>query len=182
MYAHPGKKLLFMGAEIGQIGEWNFERQVTWPLLEQPLHQQLQAFVAELQRVYAAEPALYEVDDHWDGFQWIDFSDAARSVVSFMRRARDPNDRVVIVANFTPVPREGYRVPVPGPGCYVECLNSDDSRWGGSGVGQPDGVEAGPLGPEQAGEGFTHALTLRLPPLAVLWLKTSGVAVPTRRS
>ena len=171
MYAHPGKKLLFMGAEIGQIGEWNFERQVTWPLLEQALHSQLQTFVAELQRVYRSEPALFEIDDHWDGFQWIDFQDAARSVVSFVRRARDRDDALVIVANFTPVARENYRVPVPGPGRYVEVLNTDDTRWGGSGVGQPDGVEAGPRGGD--GGEFPCTVTLRLPPLGVLWLKAT---------
>jgi 1,4-alpha-glucan branching enzyme len=171
MYAHPGKKLLFMGAEVGQIGEWNFERQVTWSLLEEPLHAGLQAFVAELNRVYGAEAALHEVDDHWDGFQWIDFADAARSVIAFLRRASDPARRVIVVANFTPVPREGYRVRVPGGGRYAEILNSDDARWGGSGVGQPDGVDAVPLPGSDAAEGFTHAVTLRLPPLGVLWLK-----------
>ena len=171
MYAHPGKKLLFMGAEIGQIGEWNFERQVTWPLLEQAMHAQLQAYVAELQRVYVSEPCLYEIDDHWDGFQWIDFQDEARSIVSFVRRGRDRYDALVVVANFTPVPRENYRVAVPGPGRWVERLNSDDARWGGSGVGQPGGAEAEPRA--EAGEGFTHEVTLRLPPLGVLWLKAT---------
>jgi 1,4-alpha-glucan branching enzyme len=171
MYAHPGKKLLFMGAEIGQIGEWNFERQVTWTLLEEPLHAGLQAFVAELNRVLVAEAALHQVDDHWDGFQWIDFRDAARSVIAFVRKARDPDDRVIVVANFTPVPREGYRVRVPGGGRYRELMNSDDERWGGSGVGQADGVEAATLGEADARDGLTHEVTLRLPPLGVVWLK-----------
>jgi 1,4-alpha-glucan branching enzyme len=174
MYAHPGKKLLFMGGEIGQIGEWNFERQVTWPLLEEPLHAALQAFVAELNRVVATEAALHEMDDHWDGFQWIAFDDAARSVVAFVRKARDPGDRVVVVANFTPVPREGYPVRVPGEGRYVEVLNSDDQRWGGSGVGQTDGVEAELLANAEAKDGLSHQVTLRLPPLGVLWLKRVG--------
>jgi 1,4-alpha-glucan branching enzyme len=91
-------------------------------------------------------------------------------VISFVRRARDPQDRVVLVANFTPVPREGYRVQVPAAGRWIELLNSDDERWGGSGVGQPDGVEAAPVG-EDAKEGLTHEVTLRLPPLGVVWLK-----------
>jgi 1,4-alpha-glucan branching enzyme len=174
MYAHPGKKLLFMGGEIGQIGEWNFERQVTWALLDEPLHARLQAYVTELNRVYAAEPALHQVDDHWDGFQWVQFRDAARSVIAFVRRARDPGDCVILAANFTPVPREGYVVRVPGGGRYVERLNSDDERWGGSGVGQPDGAEAQALAAGESAEGLTHALTLRLPPLGVVWLKASS--------
>jgi 1,4-alpha-glucan branching enzyme len=174
MYAHPGRKLLFMGGEIGQIGEWNFERQVTWSLLDEPLHARLQAYVAELNRVYAAQPPLHQVDDHWDGFQWIDFGDAARSVVSFIRKAKDAADRMVVVANFTPVPREDYCVRVPGGGRYQELLNSDDQRWGGSGVGQPDGAEASALPEAEVRAGLTHALTLRLPPLGVVWLKKEG--------
>jgi 1,4-alpha-glucan branching enzyme len=170
MWAHPGKKLLFMGGEIGQIGEWNFERQVTWPLLDDPLHAALQAYVAEVNRLYVSEAALHQVDDHWDGFQWIDFEDAASSVTSFLRRARDPEDRLAIVANFTPMPREDYRVRVPGAGRWSEVLNSDDERWGGSGVGQPGGVEAAAVG-EDARDGLTHELTLRLPPLGVVWMR-----------
>jgi 1,4-alpha-glucan branching enzyme len=173
MYAHPGRKLLFMGGEIGQMGEWNFERQVTWQLLDDPLHAKLQAYVAEVNRLYVSEVALHQVDDHWDGFQWIDFSDAARSVASFLRRGRDPADCVAIVTNFTPVPREGYRVRVPGAGRWVELLNSDDERWGGSGVGQPDGVDATPVG-EEPRDGLTHEVTLRLPPLGVVWLRSGG--------
>jgi len=107
------------------------------------------------------------------GFQWIDFKDAAHSVASFLRRGRESGDRAVIAANFTPVPREGYRVRVPGPGRWVELLNSDDERWGGSGVGQPDGVEATPVDGE-ARDGLTHEVILRLPPLAVVWLRSGG--------
>jgi 1,4-alpha-glucan branching enzyme len=172
MYAHPGKKLLFMGGEIGQIGEWNFERQVPWKLLDESLHAELQAYVAEVNRIYGVEPALHQVDDHWDGFQWIDYQDAARSVIAFVRKARDPRDRIAIVANFTPVPREGYRVRVPGAGRWTELLNSDDQRWGGSAVGQPDGVEATPAD-DGAKDGLTHEVALRLPPLGVVWLKPS---------
>jgi 1,4-alpha-glucan branching enzyme len=170
MYAHPGKKLLFMGGEVGQIGEWNFERQVTWPLLDEPLHASLQAYVAEVNRLYGSQPALHQVDDHWDGFQWIDFKDTARSVISFIRHSRDPEDRIVVVANFTPVPREDYVVRVPGPGPWRELLNSDDERWGGSGVGQPGGVEARSVDGEVR-DGLGDEVTLRLPPLGVVWLK-----------
>ena len=92
-------------------------------------------------------------------------------MIAFVRKARDPGDAVIVAANFTPVPREGYVVRVPGAGRYVEVLNSDDERWGGSGVGQPGGVEATALGAGEAAEGLTHALALRLPPLGVVWLK-----------
>jgi 1,4-alpha-glucan branching enzyme len=149
---------------------------VTWSLLEDPEHAALQAFVAEVNRVYAAEAALHEVDDHWDGFQWIDFQDAAQSVIAFIRRAKDSADRVIVVANFTPVPREDYPVRVPGGGRYVEILNSDEVLWGGSGVGQPGGVEAVALPEGGAKEGLTHILSLRLPPLGVVWMKAATVA------
>jgi 1,4-alpha-glucan branching enzyme len=173
MYAHPGKKLLFMGAELGQMGEWNFERQLTWALLEQPEHARLQAFVAELNRLYVARPALHQIDDHWDGFQWLVPEDAARSVAACMRRGREPGDRVVVVANFTPVAREGYRVPVPGPGRWKVLLDSDDERWGGGGTGEARSVKAEPL--DATRDGLTHAIARTLPPLSVSWL------VPVKR-
>ena len=116
MYAHPGKKLTFMGSEIGQWNEWNHDWQLDWPLLDHEYHRKLQDFVRSLNKLYAGQPALHEVDMSWEGFQWIDFHDVDQSVVSFVRRARDPNDFIVVAANFTPVPREGYRLGVPGAG------------------------------------------------------------------
>ena len=110
MYAHPGKKLLFMGGEIGQWSEWNHDWQLDWVLLDHDYHRKIQAYVKALNQLYIEQPALYEVDFSWEGFQWIDFHDVDQSVVSFVRRASDPSDFVLTVANFTPVPREGYRL------------------------------------------------------------------------
>src|SRR5260370_31094094 len=124
MDAHPGKKLLFMGSEIGQWNEWNHASQVDWMLLVFDSHRHLQDYVKALNRLYVAQPALHEVDFSWEGFQWIDFHDVDNSIVSFLRRAKDPDDFIVVVANFTPVPREGYRVGVPAAGFYRELLNS----------------------------------------------------------
>jgi len=178
MYAHPGKKLLFMGGELGQIGEWNCERQVSWPLLEEPEHAQLQTYVAELQQRYRDTPSLHQIDDHWDGFQWIELSDPTRSVFAFARRGRDPGAMTIVVAHFGLEPREDFRLRWPAGGRWTECLNTDDERWGGSGVTHADGVEAVPLDPHQ--DGLTHEVTLRLPPLGVAWF-VPEVRAPKRR-
>jgi 1,4-alpha-glucan branching enzyme len=170
MYAHPGKKLLFMGGEIGQIGEWNFERQVTWALLEEPEHRALQAFVAEVNRCYASTPALYEIDDHWNGFQWIEQADTTRAVVAFVRYALDRERCLVAVANFTPIPQEQYSLRVPGRGRWAVVLNSDDERWGGSGLIPTAGIEAEALAANEVRDGLSHKIELTLPPLGVVWL------------
>jgi 1,4-alpha-glucan branching enzyme len=171
MYAHPGKKLLFMGAEIGQWKEWNHDAEVDWVLLGFDLHAKMQAYFRELNRLYTSEGSLSEADFTWEGFQWIDFKDVNQSVVVFQRRAADPVDHLVIVANFTPVERAEYRVGVPHDVPYRELLNSDAVEFGGSGSGNP-----GALSPA-AGEWQEQkqSITLTLPPLGVLFLK------PTRR-
>ncbi|HYM80247.1 MAG TPA: 1,4-alpha-glucan branching protein GlgB [Candidatus Limnocylindria bacterium] len=170
MGAHPGKKLLFMGGELGQPREWAHDDGLRWDLLDEPDHARLHRFVRELNALVASEPALHEQDFDWHGFEWIDFQDAAQSIVSFVRRAKDPENFLVVAANFTPVPREGYRIGVPSPGRYEERLNSDARRFGGSGVGQPRGVTARPV----ACHGRDHSVELRLPPLGVLILKPSS--------
>jgi 1,4-alpha-glucan branching enzyme len=168
MWGHPGKKLLFMGGEFGQTREWHHDRSLDWHLLEAgPYHRGLQALVRDLNRLLRAEPALHEVDFDSAGFQWIDCSDSRQSVVSFVRRARDPEDFVLVVCNFTPVVRPGYRVGAPVPGRYRELLNTDAGAYGGSDVGNGGGARTGP-GPCQ---GQPHALTLTLPPLGALVLK-----------
>jgi 1,4-alpha-glucan branching enzyme len=172
LVAHPGKKLTFMGAEFGQPWEWNFERPLGWKQLELPDHAGLQAFVRELLHVYRDEPALHEVDFHWEGFQWIDFQDASQSVVSFVRRARDPQRFVVVVANFTPVARERYRIGAPSSGRYQVLLDSDEARWGGTGTGLASDLVAKPV----PMHGFDQSLELTLPPLSVLILEP--VAAP----
>jgi 1,4-alpha-glucan branching enzyme len=167
MTAHPGKKLLFMGSEFGQRSEWNHSTSLQWDLLQYPEHRGVQRMMADLNALYRREPALYEVDFQWQGFQWIDCNDADASVLSFMRRARDQRDAIVVVANFTPVAREKYRVGVPEPGWYRELFNSDAEFYGGSNYGNAGGVMAEPV----PWMGMNYSLPLRLPPLATLYFK-----------
>jgi 1,4-alpha-glucan branching enzyme len=141
-YTHPGKKMLFMGGEFGQWNEWNSKQSLDWNLLDYEPHHQVKRLVEDLNRLYRAEPSLYEVDFDWQGFEWIDFHDADSSVVAFLRRARDPNDHLVVVCNFTPVPRTSYRIGVPEPCFYHEVLNTDDRKYGGSGVTNSPGRQA----------------------------------------
>jgi 1,4-alpha-glucan branching enzyme len=167
MYAHPGKKLLFMGGEFGQWREWNHDASLDWHLLDHPLHAGLQRFVEDLNGLYAREPALYEIDFESPGFEWIDCNDYESSVISLMRLGRAPGDRVVVVLNWTPLVRHDYRVGVPEPGYYRELLNSDASTYGGSNVGNEGGRAAEPV----PAHGHPHSLVLTIPPLGVLFLK-----------
>ena len=167
MYAHPGKKLLFMGGEIGQWNEWNHEWQLDWNLLDYDSHRDMQEYVKALNKLYVTQPALHQVDMSWEGFQWIDLHDVDNSIVSFIRRARDPNDFIVVVANFTPVPREGYRAGVPAPGFYRELLNSDSAYYGGGNLGNAGGLPSDPV----PWQGQPHSILLTVPPLAVVFFK-----------
>jgi len=168
MYGHPGKKLLFMGGEFGQWREWDHEQSLDWHLLEDgPLHRGMQRLARDLNQVYRSQPALYEADSDPAGFQWIDCHDWEQSVVSFLRRAKDPEDFVVVICNFTPVPRHGYRIGVPVGGRYRELLNSDAAMYGGAGLGNLGGITAERIG--HHGQPFSLALTL--PPLGGLILK-----------
>ena len=187
-YAHPGKKLLFMGAELGQWAEWDEKRALDWWLLEwsgpdgrhAPLHRGVQRCVADLNRLHAAEPALHALDSHPRGFDWIDHQDYESSVISFVRRGPDPGQTLVVVCNFTPVMREAYPVGVPVPGVWREVLNTDSDGYGGSGVrvGAGGAVEAVHRAPEGRRHGggvrFGQRLLLTLPPLAVVYLKPEG--------
>jgi 1,4-alpha-glucan branching enzyme len=166
MWGHPGKQLLFMGAEFGQRSEWQHEQSLQWHLLEHPMHAGVQAWVRDLNRLQRATPALYELDFASEGFQWIDYSDAQSSVIAFLRRDRS-GGCVLVVCNFTPVPRPNYHVGVPRGGRWVECLNSDARLYGGSGQGNLGAAEAAPL----PSHGHYHSLTLTLPPLGVLFLR-----------
>jgi 1,4-alpha-glucan branching enzyme len=167
MYSHPGKKLLFMGLEFGQTREWNYDSSLDWHLLEDELHHGLRAFVADVNRVYRSEPALYEVCFDPAGFEWIDCNDSENSVISFVRRARDRNDFIVAVLNFTPVPRHGYRIGVPAAGAYIELLNSDAAAYGGGNVGNGGTVFSDAI----PAHGHADSLRLTLPPLGFLLLK-----------
>jgi len=167
LFGHPGKKLLFMGGEFAQRAEWHHATSLEWHLLAYEPHQGIQRLVADLNRLYAAEPALHEVDFDWHGFEWIDCNDADSSVLSFLRRAKNPENFLVVVTNFTPVVREAYRVGVPAPGFYREVLNTDAGVYGGSNVGNRGGVQAEPV----PWLGRPYSLTLRLPPLGTLFFK-----------
>jgi 1,4-alpha-glucan branching enzyme len=167
MYAHPGKKLMFMGGEFGQAREWSSDRSLDWHLLADPLHGGVRAFVRDLNRVYAAEPALHQCDFEPAGFQWIDCNDSDNSVVSLIRRASNPDDLLVGVFNFTPVPRHGYIVGVPPAAGYTELVNSDADIYGGSNIGN-----GGYIAPEPVpSHGFEQSVRLILPPLGFLLLK-----------
>ncbi len=167
MYSHPGKKLMFMGLEFGQVREWNYDSSLDWHLLDDPLHGGLRKFMQDLNHTYTRERALHEVDFEPAGFQWIDCNDNENSVISFIRRARDVEDIVVVVLNFTPVPRDGYRIGVPRDGAYAEVLNSDAEAYGGGNVGNGGMVFAEPI----AAHGHEQSLRLSLPPLSFLLLK-----------
>jgi len=167
MYGHPGKKLLFMGDEFGQWNEWSHDRSLDWHLLKEPLHASLKRFVQDLNWHYSAEPALHEYDFTHEGFSWIDCNDNENSVVSMIRYAHDRLNFIVMVFNFTPVPRYDYRIGVPAPGRYVEILNSDSEMYGGSNVGNAGVVATEPV----ATHGFGQSVRLTVPPLGCLYLK-----------
>ena len=169
MWAHPGKKLLFMGGEFGQRREWTHDDALEWWVLQFDFHQGLQRWVEDLNRTYRSEPALYEHDFDAAGFEWIDANDAEASVLSYVRKAAD-GSTLLVVANFTPVPRDNYLVGAPAPGYWRELLNSDATLYGGSGVGNEGGAHTVPI----SAHGRFHALNLRLPPLAVLMFKHEG--------
>jgi len=170
MYGHPGKKLLFMGCEIGQTTEWNYQSSVSWDLLNFPIHRGLQTLVRDLNRLYVNEPAMYEVDFHWDGFQWVDLNDIENSVISFLRFSAGREQKLMFVCNFTPMVRRDYKIAVEHDGFYRQILNTDDTRYGGSGVGVVDGVWT----EQNPHLGKPYMLNLTLPPLAVMAFRLEG--------
>jgi 1,4-alpha-glucan branching enzyme len=172
MYGHPGKKMLFMGGEFGQRREWNHDSSLDWHLLQYAPHAGLQRLVRDLNRMYREERALSEIDHDWPGFQWIDFHDAAQSIIAFLRKGKDPDQQVLCVCNFTPIPRHDYRIGVPREGYYRELLNTDASVYGGADLGNQGGVQSQRV----SCHGFDHSLRLTLPPLAVLFLKPEAKA------
>jgi 1,4-alpha-glucan branching enzyme len=167
MFAHPGKKLMFMGCEFGQWREWNYDASLDWHLLQYAEHQGLRLWVQDLNHTYQRESSLHEVDFDYTGFQWIDCCDNENSVMSFVRRAKNPQDFTVIVTNFTPVPRLEYRIGVPEGGWYRELLNSDSARYSGSNMGNGGGAHADP----RPMHGFDYSMTLTVPPLGFLLFK-----------
>ena len=167
MYTHPGKKLLFMGGEFGQWQEWYHEESLHWHLLKYLPHQGIQRWIRDLNHFYRNEPALYELDFEPEGFEWIDFSNWEESIISFVRRGKSTKDIVLVVCNFTPVPKYNYRVGVPESGFWKEALNSDAQEYGGSGHGNLGGAEAAAI----PWHGKNYSLSLTLPPLGILIFK-----------
>lgn len=173
MYCQPGKKLLFMGGEIGQWSEWVHNQSLDWHLLENESNRKLLDFVKDLNYLYKNEPALYEVDFSHEGFEWIDFGDYEQSVVSFTRKARNPENFLVCAFNFTPVPRMAYRIGVPRDGFYREILNSDSEKYWGSNVGNLGGIDA----ESYWWQGSTYSLVVNIPPLGGVILKPETAEV-----
>jgi 1,4-alpha-glucan branching enzyme len=168
MYAQPGKKLMFMGDEFGQVREWGHDTSLEWDVLRYPVHSGMQNWVGQLNRVYRSEPALHMLDNSATGFEWVDCNDSLTSTISLLRKSESPADTVLIVCNFTPIPRVGYRVGVPQGGYWRELLNSDAAEYGGTGAGNLGGVSA----EEEPAHGRPWSLKLTLPPLGALFLKS----------
>jgi 1,4-alpha-glucan branching enzyme len=169
MYAQAAKKLLFMGGEFGQWSEWNHDLSLDWHLLDNPMHAGLQNWVADLNRIYRSERAMHELDFDWQGFDWIDCNDSDQSVISLVRKGKSQEEVVLVVCNFTPVPRYDYRIGVPIGGYWRELLNSDAGDYGGSGLGNLGGVQAD----EISHHGQPYSVNLNLPPLAIAFFKVS---------
>ena len=167
MFAQPGKKLLFMGCEFGQVSEWSHDRSLDWNVLEYPLHRGLMNWVEQLNRVYRSESPLHWFDNDPQGFEWVDCNDAPASIVSLLRKGQANENPVLVVCNFTPVPRVGYLVGVPEGGYWKEILNSDAREYGGSGSGNMGGAEA----LAEKTHGRPYSLRLTLPPLGALFLR-----------
>jgi 1,4-alpha-glucan branching enzyme len=168
MWTHPGKKLLFMGAEFGQGQEWQHDQSLDWHLLQYPEHAGIRQWVSDLNRFYKDEPALYEIDFSHEGFEWVDVNNYEDSTLSFLRKSRSrPSEALLVVCNFTPVPRYDHHVGVPFDGFWKEVLNSDASEYGGSGLGNMGGRDAF----QSACHGRPFSLSLTLPPLGVVVLK-----------
>jgi 1,4-alpha-glucan branching enzyme len=167
MYAQPGKKLLFMGGEIGQWNEWYHETSLDWNLLDYPLHRGVQQWVKDLNILYKNEPALNKQDFDPAGFEWIDCNDSQQSTLSLMRRGISDEDNLIIVCNFTPVPRHEFLVGVPKDGFWKELLNSDAPDYGGSGQGNLGRVESAPT----PFHGRSHSLCITMPPLSIVFFK-----------
>ncbi len=171
MYSQPGKKLIFMGSEFAQWSEWNHESSLDWHLLEFERHREIQKTVRDLNFIYSREKALHEIDFEYNGFEWIDGSDSANCVISYLRKGRQEKDTILAIFNFTPVPRHNYRVGVNFAGTWREIFNSDSTIYGGSGQGNLGGVETVPV----KSHGRLHSLNLTLPPLSAVFLKWEGI-------
>ena len=166
MMAHPGKKLLFMGSELGQFIEWDYKKELDWVLLQYPAHQKLQKFFKDLNHFYLDTPSLWEVDYSWEGFNWISNDDYTQSVIAFRRIGKDGKE-IIAVCNFVPVERENYRIGVPTPGIYTEIFNTDSVDYGGSGITNGDTIKS----EKEPMHSCEESISLHLPPLSVIYLR-----------
>jgi 1,4-alpha-glucan branching enzyme len=167
MFSHPGKKLLFMGCEFGQWSEWNHDASLEWHLIDTAFHAGLNRWVRDLNTIYRGEPSMHEGDATAAGFEWVDCTDHQRSIISFIRRAKNHDDMTLIVCNFTPVPQRNYRIGVPWEGFWKEALNSDAAMYGGSGQGNLGGLQAVPL----PIHGRPFSLNMTIPPLGIVFFR-----------
>jgi 1,4-alpha-glucan branching enzyme len=166
MWAHPGKKLVFMGAELGQEREWDHDRSLDWHLLDDDGNAGVQHLMRDLNQVYGQVPALWELDNSPDGFRWIDANDADNNVVSFYRSAAKDDKKLVCICNLSPQPRMGFRIGLPSSSTFEEVLNTDADTYGGTNMGNMGEVVAEPI----PWHGLGHSAVVTLPPLGVLWL------------
>ncbi|MEX0273106.1 MAG: alpha amylase C-terminal domain-containing protein, partial [Flavobacteriaceae bacterium] len=166
MFAHPGTKLMFMGGEFGQSGEWNFQQSLDWHLTQYPVHSGVQKLVSDLNKLYKSQPALYEKQFSPEGFEWVEWNDAENSVLSFVRKGHDPKNDLMVVCNFTPVPREKYRLGVSKTDTYKLLFNSDDAQYGGSGTGQKTAKAS-----KKEWQGRKNSIEITIPPLSVVVYK-----------
>lgn len=173
MFAHPGTKLLFMGAEFAQKTEWDHDSSLDWHITQEKPHKQIQKTISALNHLYKTEPALYEKSFDHEGFEWVDFNDFDSSIMSFLRKGNNHKDDLLAIFNFTPVPRENYRIGVPAEGNWIEIFNSDDPRFGGSGVRNQNGVKSEGLPTHNK----NHSISLSLPPMGVIYLKKKDIKV-----
>ena len=166
MMAHPGKKLLFMGSELGQFIEWDYKKELDWILLQYPAHQKLHHFFKEMNRFYLEMPPLWEVDYSWEGFNWISNDDYSQSVIAFRRIGKDGKE-IIAVCNFVPVERENYKIGVPVPGIYTEIFNTDSVEFGGNGITNGDTIRS----EKEPMHNCDESISLHLPPLSVIFLR-----------
>jgi 1,4-alpha-glucan branching enzyme len=167
MWSHPGKKLLFMGQEFAQRSEWNADRSLDWHLLGALPHQGVQTLIRDLNRLYRDEPALHQLDCEGGGFEWLEANDAEASILAWLRKGRDGAAPVLVICNFTPAPREGYRLGLPSAGRWREILNTDAEPYGGSGMGNLGMIATD----EVASHGRPFSARVTLPPLATVWFR-----------
>ena len=165
MWGHPGKKLLFMGNELAQHGEWNHDSSLDWHLLDDPRHAGVQNLIRDLNTVYKSNKALHELDCKHEGFEWVDGGSEEESIFVWLRHAKGRTPPVLVVSNFTPVERSGRRIGVPKPGSWQEIMNTDSAHYGGGNRGNLGGVES----TAQAANGFDNSITITVPPLSTLF-------------